>query len=139
MTRMIRREHVLPGILAVALILGLAGSVCTVHVLQAAAPQLKVYFASDFKNPVYQRKTYTKVATSWKRPTSTPKQGRKAVVIAVIQRDGSASGPRLHLASGSDAWDAAALEAVKRASPFDPLPKEYKRPSVEVHFHFEFN
>ena len=107
--------------------------------LTASAPQLKVYFASDFKDPVYQRKTYMKVASSWKRPTSTPKPGKKAVVIAVIQNDGTAAGPTLHLASGSDAWDKAALAAVKKASPFDPLPKTYSRSSVEVHFHFEYD
>jgi hypothetical protein len=39
----------------------------------------------------------------------------------------------------SDAWDAAALDEVKRAAPFDPLPKSYPRPTVEVHFHFEWS
>ena len=107
--------------------------------LPAAAPQLKVYFAADFKDPVYQKKVYTKVASAWKRPASTPKPGSKAVVIAVIQRDGKAPGPTLHLSSGSDAWDAAATEAVKKASPFEPLPKTYTRPTVEVHFHFEYD
>ncbi len=139
MIRMMHRRSVLPRILATALVLGLAGHALMGPGASAAAPQLKVYFAADFKDPVYQRKTYMKVASAWKRPTSTPKAGKKAVVIAVIQKDGTAPGPTLHLASGSDAWDAAALEAVKKASPFDPLPKSYTRPGVEVHFHFEYD
>jgi protein TonB len=107
--------------------------------LAAAAPQLKVYFAADFKDEAYQKKTYTKVASAWKRPASLPEAGKKAVVIAVIQKDGTAPAPTLHLASGSDPWDKAALEAVRKAAPFDPLPKTYSRPSVEVHFHFEYD
>jgi periplasmic protein TonB len=105
----------------------------------AAAPQLKVFFAADFKDAVYQKKTYDKVASSWRRPPTTPTPGAKAVVIAVIQKDGAAPEPALHFKSGSDAWDAAALEAVRKAAPFEPLPKGYPRPSVEVHFHFEYN
>ena len=57
----------------------------------------------------------------------------------VIQKDGTAPAPTLHLASGSDPWDKAALEAVRKAAPFDPLPKTCSRPSVEVHFHFEYD
>jgi periplasmic protein TonB len=122
-----------------ALILGFLAVVPGVPGRSAPAPRLQVYFAADFKDPVYQQKTYTKVASSWKRPTTTPKPGKKAVVIAVIQEDGTAAGPTLHLASGSQAWDAAAIEAVKKASPFDPLPKSFTRSSVEVHFHFEYD
>ena len=107
--------------------------------LAAAAPQLKVYFAADFKDAVYQRKTYKKVASSWRQPADTPRPGSKAVVIAVIQKDGSIPEPALHYRSGSDAWDAAALSAVRKAAPFDPLPKSYPRPTVEVHFHFEYS
>jgi protein TonB len=60
------------------------------------------------------------------------------VVIVTIRKDGTASAPALHMKSGSDAWDAAAMEAVRKAAPFDPLPKSYRPPSVEVHFHFGY-
>jgi len=104
-----------------------------------AAPQLKVFFAADFKDTVYQRETYEKAASSWRRPADSPRPGAKAVVIAMIQKDGSVPEPVLHYKSGSDAWDAAALAAIRKAAPFGPLPKGYPRPSVEVHFHFEYN
>jgi protein TonB len=109
---------------------------CTVSA-RASGPQLKVFFAAEFKDTIYQQKTYKKVASSWRRPADTPKPGSRAVVIAVIQKDGSISEPVLHYKSGSGTWDAAALDAVRKAAPFDPLPKAYSRPSVEVHFHFE--
>ena len=58
-------------------------------------------------------------------------------MITSIAASGAASSPVLHMKSASDIWDAAALAAVRAAAPFDPLPKSYPHPSVEVHFHFE--
>ena len=110
-----------------------------VSVLPAGTPDLKTYFASDFTDMAYQQAAHTKVGKSWKIPAETPEPGSKAVVIVTILRDGSLLEARLHHRSGSDAWDKAALQAVDRASPLGPLPKEYPRTSVEVHFHFELN
>lgn len=100
-------------------------------------PRLQTFFAADFTDAAYQQKAYNKVASAWKRPPTLPAAGAKAVVIVSLARDGKASPPLLHLKSGSDGWDAAAMLAVKTASPFDPLPKSYPRDTVEVHFHFE--
>jgi TonB family protein len=105
--------------------------------VKACSPQLQSYFASDFKDAAYQQKAFQKVASGWKRPQASPAAGSKAVVIASIAANGSVAAPVLHMKSGSDGWDAAALAAVKAAAPFDPLPKSYAHPSVEVHFHFE--
>jgi len=130
-----------PGLrrLAVRAILGLVACALAPGQPGAAAPRLQVFFAADFKDADYQHAVYAKVASTWKRPSSTPRPGGKTVVIAVIQKDGSAPDPVLHFKSGSEAWDAAALDAVQKAAPFRPLPKGYARPSVEVHFHFEFD
>lgn len=103
----------------------------------ACAPRLQAFFASDFKDQAYQQKAYRKVASAWKRPDGSPKPGGKTVVIVTISRDGTATPPALHLESGTESWDAAAVEALKKAPPFDPLPKTHSGPSVEVHFHFE--
>ncbi|PYT11139.1 MAG: energy transducer TonB [Acidobacteria bacterium] len=130
---MVRSRHTL------ALLVGFLAVALTGSRLIAAAPQLKIYFAADFKDSAYQQAAYKKVAAAWKRPPTVPEPGGKTVVIAVIRKDGSAPGPTLHYKSGSDTWDAAALEAVKKAAPFDPLPKTYPRPTVEVHFHFEYD
>jgi len=103
----------------------------------ACTPRLQAFFAADFKDQAYQQKAYQEVASSWKRPAGSPNPGGKTVVIVTLTRDGKTTPPALHLKSGSDAWDAAAAEAVRKASPFEPLPKAYAGPSVEVHFHFE--
>jgi len=128
-----RRLQVVPAIL------GLVASALMSGLPMAATPRLQVFFAADFKDADYQHAVYMKVASSWKRPSATPRPGGKTVVIAVIQKDGRAPDPVLHLKSGSDAWDAAALDAVKKAAPFHPLPQGTTRPSVEVHFHFEYD
>lgn len=116
----------------VALLLAMAVAVV------AGTPRLQIYFASDFTDVAYQQKVYKEVAAAWKWPPAAPKPGSKAVVVAAILKDGTAPAPMLHMKSGSAAWDNAALEAVRKAAPFDPLPKSYARPSVEVHFHFEY-
>lgn len=116
---------------------GVASSPAAAPATKPCAPQLRSYFASDFKDAAYQQKAFQKVASAWKRPPASPAAGSKAVVIASIAADGSIAAPVLHMKSGSDGWDAAAVAAVKAAAPFDPLPKSYAHPSVEVHFHFE--
>ncbi len=129
------KPHITPGrtvALLLALLMGAASAA-------AGTPDLKTYFGSDFKDQAYQAKTHKKVGLAWKRPAETPKPGSKTVVIVTILRDGSLFEAKLHLKSGSQAWDASALDAVKSAAPFDPLPKSYPRTSVEVHFHFEYN
>jgi len=108
-------------------------------ILVAGTPDLKTYPASDFKDAAYLQKMHQKVGAAWKRPPETPKAPGKSVVIVTILRDGSLLESRLHMKSGVAEWDASALDAIKKASPFDPLPKSYPRTSVEVHFHFEYN
>lgn len=139
-----RRARAVPGAAAMTLLAALALGAPAAAAGDGAEgppaacqPRLQAYFASDFTDQPYQQKAYARVAAAWKRPPTLPKAGAKAVVIATIAKDGSTAPPMLHLKSGSDAWDAAAVMAVKGAAPFDPLPKSYPRASVEVHFHFE--
>jgi len=117
----------------------LAALVLVAPSVSAGTPDLKTYFASDFTDMAYQQAAHTKVGKSWKIPSETPQPGSKAVVIVTILRDGSLLEARLHHKSGSEVWDKSALEAVNSASPLGPLPKDYPRTSVEVHFHFEYN
>jgi protein TonB len=132
------KRFVATGALATLLVGALAALLLTATPADAGTPRLQIYFASDFTDVAYQQKVYRKVAAAWKWPPQSPKPGGKAVVIATIRKDGAAPGPMLHMKSGSDAWDAAALGAVRNAAPFDPLPKAYPHPAVEVHFHFEY-
>jgi protein TonB len=136
---MSRRAASVSLTLLLALLLVVAGMIAaglSVTPATAGTPRLQVFFSSDFTDVPYQQAVYKKVAGAWQRPAEAPKPGSKAVVIATIRKDGTVSAPALHMKSGSEAWDAAAVEAIRKASPFDPLPKAYRLPSVEVHFHF---
>jgi protein TonB len=105
--------------------------------LAAGRPALNVYFQSNLTEAAYQKKTFDRVAKAWKTPAAPqiPEVGKKAVVQAVIGRDGGLMSAFVSLKSGKKGWDEAVLKAVKAASPFDPLPAGFKPPSVEVHFH----
>ena len=125
------------GARRLALLAGAVALAWTVTALAAGA-RLQVFFPADFKDQAYQQQVYQKVAGAWRRPAGHPKAGGKSVVIATILRDGKAPEVRLHHPSGSQAWDEAALAALRTAQPFAPLPKSAPRTSVEVHFHFEY-
>lgn len=104
----------------------------------ASQPSLNVYFQSTLTDSSYQKSAFTRVAQSWKSPAgkSLPKPGAKAVIQAVIARDGRLVSTSVSTRSGSRTWDEAGLAAVKKAAPFGALPPGYKFPSVEAHFHF---
>ena len=118
---------------AAAVILGIAAAV---PLLAAGKPSLNVYFQKTLTDAAYQKSVFEKVSKTWKMPASLPAVGKKAVVQAVITKEGKLASAVVSMASGSKAWDQAALAAVRGAAPFAPLPDGYAYPSVEIHFHF---
>jgi len=66
--------------------------------------------------------------------------GKRAdpVVSFRVARDGSVYGIKLERSSGSAALDQSAVEAVENASPFPPLPEDFKGDSLGVHFGFDY-
>jgi protein TonB len=121
--------------LAAAAVLAIFATAAAVPLYAAGKPSLNVYFQKTLIDTACQKKVFDKVAKLWKIPASLPAVGKKTVVQAVITKDGKLASAMVTMASGSKAWDDAALAAVKSAAPFDPLPKDYAYPSVEVHFH----
>ncbi len=101
------------------------------------SPQLQIFFAASMPS-AYQQKAFSRFAKSWKQPAQVPQPGKKTVVQALLSRDGKVVSAFVSDKSGSAPWDAAALAAVKKAAPFDPLPAKYELPTVEVHFHVEW-
>ena len=100
-------------------------------------PRLQSFFQSSLSSASYQKKVYERVARNWRQPGAkqSPALGRKTVVQALVGRDGKLVSVSVTEESGSKAWDAAALSAVKKAAPFEPLPASYTSPTLEVHFH----
>ncbi|RJS24150.1 energy transducer TonB [Corallococcus sp. H22C18031201] len=120
-----------------ALVAALALALPTLALAAGGRPQLQTYFQSSLSNATYSQKTFARVARTWVQPSAkqVPTVGKKAIVQAVLGPDGKLVSSQVLMESGSKAWDAAALAAVKKAAPFDPLPAGTLAP-LEVHFHF---
>ncbi|RKH36177.1 TonB family protein [Corallococcus praedator] len=104
----------------------------------SGSPQLQTYFQGTVDSPTYQQQTFQRVAKHWKQPgpKGTPALGKKTIVQAILDKDGKLLSTAVLTESGSKAWDAAALAAVKKAAPFPPLPKTTASATLEAHFHF---
>jgi protein TonB len=113
----------------------LALAVAPVALAAAGSPRLEAFFQNELKSADYQQKVYSRVAGKWRQPKGTPALGKKAVVQAVIGRDGKLVSATVSTPSGSKAWDAAALAAVKQAAPFPALPASYTQSTLDAHFH----
>ena len=105
----------------------------------AKAPVLKlnVFFPADFSDAAYQKDAFQRVLSAWTPKGPTPPAGKKTVVIARIGKDGKLVGLDFNLQSGQASFDASALDAVKKAAPFHPIPAGYRASPLEIHFHFE--
>jgi TonB family protein len=90
---------------------------------------------SDVPHDAYLGGVVRRVAGSWLKPrTGLP--ARPTRVYFVIGRDGAVGGIRLEQSSGVDAYDRAALRAVRLAAPLPLLPPAYPHESLKVHFDF---
>lgn len=120
------------ALVLVALVVSLSG------VLQAAKPSLQVFFPPTMKDSTYQKRTFDRVARLWKSPPpqAMPQVGARAVIKVTILRSGEAKNVGVLTPSGSQFWDAAALNAVKAAVPFDPFPPGSGGESADVNFQF---
>jgi TonB family protein len=83
---------------------------------------------------------------NWRKLTSTDVIGSSHNVSDLsleftVSRDGSLSGAKVAQPSGDDVLDEAALEALKRSSPFHELPSNYAGPSLalRVRLHYDPN
>jgi TonB family protein len=61
------------------------------------------------------------------------------VVIFSVGRNGELYGLRLGRTSGSQQTDQAALDAIQRSGPFEPLPAEYAGDQIQINFTFDIN
>ncbi|HZS34095.1 MAG TPA: TonB family protein [Methylomirabilota bacterium] len=96
--------------------------------------------ASDFPFTYYLRLIQSKIGERWTPPRAAAAGGERAVILFEIQRDGQVvREPVLERSSGNGLYDQSAIRAVTEASPFPPLPPEFKASALRVHFGFEFN
>lgn len=94
--------------------------------------------ASDFPFTYYLRLIQSKIGERWIPPRAATAGGERVVVLFEIQRDGQVRETQVEKSSGNTLYDQSAMRAVMEASPFPPLPPEFKASSLRVHFGFEF-
>jgi TonB family protein len=94
--------------------------------------------ASDFPFTYYLRLIQSKIGERWTPPRAAATGGERVIVLFEIQRDGQVREPSVERSSGNALYDQSAVRAVTEASPFPPLPPEFKASSLRVHFGFEF-
>ena len=63
----------------------------------------------------------------------------EAVIRFQIESNGNAEGVVLETSSGKDVFDETAIQAIRDASPFQPLPATFKHPPITLRFVFYYN
>jgi TonB family protein len=84
----------------------------------------------------YMKALQRKIKGNWHPPKGL--ESKQVVVIFSISREGQLSRLRVVGSSGVEKADQAAMEAVTKSPPFDPLPKGAPE-SIDIQFTFEYN
>lgn len=77
------------------------------------------------------------IKMNWDPPKGP--ESNKIQVLLTIAKDGRLLKSSLYKSSGSKAADDRALDAVRLASPFSPLPDKFEGKSIEMLFTFDYN
>lgn len=91
---------------------------------------------SDFPFTYYLRQIQQKVSEQWRAPAAGGATSQRSVVLFEILRDGRIKDPIVEQTSGDSLFDQSAIRAIVEASPFPPLPQDFKASSLRVHFGF---
>ena len=82
----------------------------------------------------YQDMIRRRIEASRKYPEAAKKQGTegKVEIEFILNREGTLINVSLTGTSGSDMLDKEAIDTIKRASPYGPLPKEYTAENMDM-------
>jgi TonB family protein len=86
--------------------------------------------ASDFPFAWYLHAVQRKITEKWAPPT---RGDGRALVVFEISRNGEVKRTALEGSSGDAVYDQAALRAIADATPFPPLPEQYKSSILKIH------
>lgn len=85
---------------------------------------------SDFKFAYYIDQLLEAINAKWARPDMG--DDVRAILSFRIHRDGRVTDIEVAESSGYNSYDLAALRAVQNAAPFPPLPRGYRKDSLDV-------
>lgn len=102
-----------------------------------ATPRSITLDVQDFPYTYYLRLIHAKIDERWIRPGGPLTRSERAVVLFEILPDGDVRNVKVEQRSGNERLDQSALRAIQDASPFPPLPQEFKGSHLRVHFGFD--
>lgn len=93
------------------------------------------------KNPSefipYMETVQTKIRKNWHPPKDNNSKSIQALFS--LNRNGELIKSSISKSSGNLEMDKSILNAIKKSSPFKPLPKTYKEPTIDIQFTFDYN
>ena len=92
--------------------------------------------AADFPFAWYLRQVQSKISRTWEPQA---RDGSQPHVVFDIRRDGQITGLAVEKTSGNPLYDQAALRAITDATPFPPLPDDFKESFLRVHLGFSYS
>ena len=92
--------------------------------------------AADFPFAWYLRQVQGKISERWE---GQARDGSQPQVVFEIGRDGKIRSLAVEKTSGNPLYDQAALRAVTDATPFPPLPEEFREPFLRVHLGLSYS
>ncbi len=106
---------------------------------RSAPPNKGLTFdTSEFKHRGYMRMLKERIEDIWRYPKEAAKQGLTGDLYLkfTITKEGRLGSAELLRTSGHRILDEAALEAVRKAGPFWPLPDDIEKDALEIKGHF---
>lgn len=85
----------------------------------------------------YMRELQRRIKMNWDPPKGN--QSKRVVLMFKIAKDGRLLSCNVFKSSGLPNADKAAINAVQASAPFRPLPAEFKGPSIDIQFTFDYN
>lgn len=85
----------------------------------------------------YMHKMQNRIKSNWVPPKS--EVSSSTVLKYQIAKDGRLLDYNVITSSGDKYFDKAAIDALKKSAPFEPLPKEFTGDKIEVQFTFDYN
>jgi TonB family protein len=91
---------------------------------------------SDFPYAWYIRQIQGKIQEKW---VGRAIPGQQPAIVFEIRRDGRLNVVTIDRSSGNAYYDQVALRAINDASPFPPLPDDFKKPVLRIGLQFVFD
>lgn len=99
------------------------------------------YQANDTANEVdfgpYMKELQRRIKMNWDPPQGY--ESKRVVLLFKIAKNGGLLSCSVYKSSGLQEADVAAINAVKLATPFDPLPAGFNGSSIDIQFTFDYN